>query len=298
MAIKIFIEQSINDERFGKGFVEIFKLVHEIERVPQGEEIILDFSKNKWIPPFFALPLMLYIKQSQRNISCCGCSSYLKLICFQDGLLTDDFEIASQILKSYESKTYIPIVKFPALPANDEIRTKIISTLTTIINSQLNLSTQLKCAVNYLIDEAIANIKDHSSSEFGYIFAQFYPTNQYIDICIADTGNGVLKCYKDNGKLDVKNNADALKRAVTGESTKNLPQAENRGYGIRTSKKMIADGLGGVYFILSGDAFYIKDKYRDEIIDTVEQFMWNGTIVALRIPYSKTDNFDYTNYLE
>jgi hypothetical protein len=44
--------------------------------------------------------------------------------------------------------------------------------------------------------------------------------------------------------------------ANQGISTKNLPNAENRGYGILTSKKMIIGGLSGNFIMLSGNALY------------------------------------------
>ena len=46
------------------------------------------------------------------------------------------------------------------------------------------------------------------------------------------------------------NEAEALKMANHGVSTKNRPDAENRGYGISTSKNMLVKGMGGAFFML------------------------------------------------
>jgi len=43
------------------------------------------------------------------------------------------------------------------------------------------------------------------------------------------------------------NEAEALKFANEGYSTKNLPEAENRGFGISSTKSMIVEGLGGAF---------------------------------------------------
>lgn len=43
------------------------------------------------------------------------------------------------------------------------------------------------------------------------------------------------------------NDAEALRLANEGKSTKNLPNAENRGYGISSSKEMLSDGLHGSF---------------------------------------------------
>lgn len=69
--------------------------------------------------------------------------------------------------------------------------------------------------------QQISGISFCKESERGYIFSQAYPTKKYLDICIAD--NGI--------------------------STKNLPEAENRGFGIKTSKKMLIDGLSGIFVL-------------------------------------------------
>ena len=51
---------------------------------------------------------------------------------------------------------------------------------------------------------------------------------------------------------------EAIKAANRGLSSKNLPDAENRGFGIRTSKQMLIHGLGGQYLMISGSSLYLK----------------------------------------
>lgn len=81
---------------------------------------------------------------------------------------------------------------------------------------------------------------------------------------------------------------DAIKNASIGVSTKNLPEAENRGYGIVTSKKMLTEGLGGQFFVFSGGAFYRKDSENDSIVGLPANIKWDGTVVLLRISIAKT----------
>ncbi|MBP9480465.1 MAG: hypothetical protein KBF15_03260 [Parabacteroides sp.] len=60
---------------------------------------------------------------------------------------------------------------------------------------------------------------------------------------------------------------------------------------------MLVDGLSGNYVMLSGNALYLKSK-------TIERFMvlpdiatWQGTIVAMRIPYVNA-SFYYIDFVE
>jgi len=88
-----------------------------------------------------------------------------------------------------------------------------------------------------------------------------------------------------------------MKAANSGISTKNLPDAENRGYGIITSKKMLVDGLSGNFVMLSGNALFLKSKSVDQFSALPDIATWKGTIVAMRIPYVN-EGFNYIHFVE
>lgn len=96
------------------------------------------------------------------------------------------------------------------------------------------------------------NITEHSESDRGYIFAQAYPTKGFLDVCIADRGVSLLGSYEKLPDNEILSDMEAIKAANRGLSSKNLPDAENRGFGIRTSKQMLIHGLGGQYLMISG----------------------------------------------
>lgn len=151
--------------------------------------------------------------------------------------------------------------------------------------------------VKYMVSEIIDNIVEHSYSKNGYIFAQSYPHLEYLDICIADSGITLLGSYQQSGKYEIDTDIEAISAANRGISTKNLPDAENRGFGIGTTKKMLIDGLGGQYMMLSGSAIHIKSHDIDNNLNLPENIRIDGTIVAMRIPYQQ-NNFNYINYIE
>jgi len=88
-----------------------------------------------------------------------------------------------------------------------------------------------------------------------------------------------------------------MKAANLGVSTKNLPDAENRGYGIITSKKMLVDGLYGNFVMLSGNALFLKSKSINQFSELPDIATWKGTIIAMRIPYIN-ETFNYINFVE
>ena len=107
----------------------------------------------------------------------------------------------------------------------------------------------------------------------------------YIHICLADDGITVYGSYIRAKKyLDqIDSEAEALKMANDGYSTKDLPAAENRGYGISTSKDMLVNGLGGAFFMLS--------------VNLPETIRWNGTVILMKIPVKVRDGFRCIDYI-
>ena len=66
---------------------------------------------------------------------------------------------------------------------------------------------------------------------------------------------------------------------------------------ISTTKKMLVDGMGGQYMMVSGDTVYVKTKAGSGYFELPYGIRFEGTIVALRIPYWNED-FEYVNYIE
>ena len=115
--------------------------------------------------------------------------------------------------------------------------------------------------------------------------------------CIADRGVSLLGSYEKLPGNEISSDIEAIKAANRGLSSKNLPDAENRGFGIRTSKQMLIQGLGGQYLMISGSSLYIKTLNLDSFYSMPNGLRWNGTIVALRIPYHSA-SFNYIDYIE
>lgn len=296
--MNIKLKVNIKDGRMSDGLLAAIDTIHLINETTD-ENITLDFSDVKFITPLFVLPLVVYLNSCDKNITIVNMHEYLQTIGFATGMCPDKMRKSEfvAIMEKYSQKTYIPIVSFPATKDSDDEKDAILSTVESIIMRQLRLDSNISTGLKYMLGESIDNIIQHAQSERGYIFAQSYPNKKFIDICIADSGITLLGSYQTLPDNEIESDLEAIQAANRGISTKNLPNAENRGYGIITSKKMLIDGLGGSFIMMSGNALHLYNSEHQKFIETPSGIRWNGTIIALRMPYLNKD-FHYINYIE
>lgn len=298
---KISIPKADRDERIGSVFNHLFSVITENEG-HNDKYVEWDFSNAFFFHPFFLFPLAIYKTKCSKNINCTGIESimrsYLECVNFHDMLTINDEIDLEGALKEYSNKSYIPICRFSRLNKNIDSMQTIIQ---NVIEKQKKLDNRLKTPISYLISELICNIDQHSDSKYGYIYTQYLSRENSLDICIADDGITVYGSYvRTNKMLDVigDNEAEALKLANEGYSTKDFPEAESRGFGISSSKDMIVNGLGGAFFMLSGGAFHRYDSESGCVyIKLPKTINWDGTIILMRIPLSVDEKFDYMKYI-
>jgi hypothetical protein len=270
--------------------------------------IRIDLNSCQFISPFLIGGLSVLIQRAknrgiqvnlddrQTNPSFLN---YLHTIYFPGGYaFPPETSTYESMLSSYHSKTYLPLVIFGAGTGKtqSEIREKILSAVNSIFKNQLNLSGNILQAIFYMVDELTQNIVDHSGSECGSLFAQFYPSKNYMDICVADVGVGLFQSYMRSGKFNPQNDQEALNYAIYGKSTKPLP--ESRGFGISTSRRMLVEGLKGKFLMLSGTAMYYQAIDSQNIAAIPHESNFPGTYIALRIPVLENQQFRFYKYVE
>jgi hypothetical protein len=296
----IKIPEVSRDERIGSVFNELFSIINQTENVDNNGIVVWDFSDSLFFHPFFLAPLAIYKDGCNRKINCANISKskkYFDAVRFNTPLLISNSEDL-RLFEKYKSKSYIPICKF------DLKDISVVDTMQTIIQNliehQCQADYKIKTPLSYFFGELICNISQHSNSRYGYIYSQYLHRERCVDICIADAGITIYSSYiKANKYLDEIGDSEpkALKLANEGYSTKNLPNAENRGYGISSTKKMLVEGLKGEFFMLSGSAFHRHICTENTYIQLPETFRWNGTIILMRVPIDVPQDFDYYKYI-
>ena len=272
---------NIKDDRLIDGLSPVVRIMDQMEK-SVDQEVTIDFSDTRFISPVFALSFIVYLTRCGKQIAFTNVSDYLERIGLGIGGIKPDTMRQTEFLaelEKYTSKTYIPIIDFAA-GRNSDAKSSIVENM---IIQQLNIQSNVANGFKYMIDETLDNITEHSESDRGYIFAQAYPTKRFLDVCIADRGVSLLGSYEKLPDNEILSDMEAIKAANRGLSSKNLPDAENRGFGIRTSKQMLIHGLGGQYLMISGSSLYLKSCNLDTFYSMPHGLRWS---------------FNYINYIE
>lgn len=163
----------------------------------------------------------------------------------------------------------------------------------------LHACPHLKSALSYFISELVCNVEQHAGVDVGYGLSMYDADRNSLIIGIADGGLSIYGSYIKSQKYLNEigdSDAQALYLAQNGYSTKNRPDAENRGYGISSNSKMIVDGLGGAFAILSGNALFYHTSEGKRIYDLPDVVVWPGTLVLAEIPVEERE-FNIYNYI-
>lgn len=294
-------------EEFGHSISKLLKLISLLVASKENE-VELDFSQARMLNPFFlgGLACSLHHFRShgkQINLNHANnynINTYLERIFFPECFtpLKDYENDFFHRLDDYRVKTYIPIIAFPtgSDAYHGTVREKVLNAVSALLKTQLNFREKERQPLSNFLDELTHNVNDHSGAKYGYLFAQFYPSSNYLDLVICDHGKGIFKSYENTAKFNPKDEIEALQFAIMGISTKDLP--ESKGFGISTSRKMLVNGLGGKFFIWTGNTAYLETVERVNILDIPENCYFQGTFVALRIPTIMPERFNFYEFIE
>jgi len=264
-------------------------LYNSFKGLPFSEPRDFDISSIDWFYPLLILPLGAHINCFNSKFTKNGDNpshSYLDAVSFPKGV--DDVLAFERQIQA--NKNYIPIsvLKREKGPSRERLE----SLFSMIVYKILGSVSGAANAVHYPITELVTNIFDHSKQDRGFIFGQFYPNKNYLDICIVDCGRGLSKTYEEEKGLKLTD-VDSIIEVLKGHSTKS---GVERGYGVRTSKRVVCECLGGEFVFLSGSAALVASGKKERVVELPE-FYWQGLIIAYRIP-KPIGPVDISPYLE
>ena len=289
---------SPDKEYLSNSIAQALEFISIIEKSNENT-LVLDLSSIDEMTPALALSLIVYCSKCGKNIHFASIGDNLRSVSFDSGGLKPD-ELRSSAFKAliegYADKAYIPVISFPANTESD-YKDFVSTLIEDLIIRQLGIKPNVAIGLKYIIEETLDNIVEHSHTDRGYVYARANTEKRYLDISIADRGVTLLGSYKTLPDNEIADDLEAIKAANRGISSKNLPEAENRGYGIYTSKRMIIEGLKGQYMMISGDSFYLKDDQYDNFFSLPVGIRWEGTVVSFRLHYEAPE-FSYTKYIE
>ena len=163
-----------------------------------------------------------------------------------------------------------------------------------------NEITALNSPITYLLDELICNIQQHAQADAGYAFIDYNSDSDSIEIVVADKGITIYGSYvaaQKHLELLGDSDAQALNLAQNGYSVKNLPDTENRGYGISSNMRMVVEGLKGEFAVFSGNALLVQLAGKKEVLSLPKEIDFKGTMVIVRFPAHVPAEFDFYKYI-
>lgn len=234
----IIIPQATNDS-----FIEVLRTLYlTLQNTTAQESYKFDLEQCQWVHPLLVLPLSAFINVSGSTYLLDGktaSGSYLNTICFPQGISA--LSPLQHYAQSNATKSYTPISVLKQDMSEQE-REKLQTQFDHMILQVLQPAVGAANAVYYPLSELVTNIFDHSYSNQGYLFGQYYSTKQFLDICIVDTGRGLVQNYVEEKGLNFTDE-QAIQEALQGHSTK---PSKERGFGVRTSKDVVCKALEGV----------------------------------------------------
>lgn len=299
----VYIPPVEKEIRIGSVFNDIFSIIYQTEQtdMSNGRYIEWDFSRCGYLHPFYLGILSILKRQYGDSVKVTNINqnikNYLDVICFHEPLVILPGDNDSSIRQKYESKSYLPICRFNPY---DDSSTKAQELVQNAVRKRLNLDKTMYEALSLLLAELVDNITEHSRSKDGYLFCQFLPGEKTLNVLICDTGQSIYSSYALNRyHSDSLTNLEssALLLALKGVSTKDLPNAENRGHGISKSINLIVKGVGGEFLLLSGAAFARYDGSGETVVDLPGDLRWNGTAILLKIPLGIHRDLNIYDYI-
>ena len=202
------------------------------------------------------------------------------------------------IISIFCGQTSAEIVPFAL---DDASATQVIAQLKKHLQPYIpDVLKSLNMPLTYLLDELICNIQQHAQTDKGYAYLMYNKAANAIEIVIADLGITIYGSYvaaqKHLDKLG-DSDADALNLAQNGYSVKNLPNTENRGYGISSNMKMVVDGLHGEFAVFSGSALLLQMANNRKILALPSEIDFKGTMIMVRILAEVPDGFNLYDYM-
>lgn len=257
-------------------------------------ELILDFTNIRFALPAFVAPIS---------------------VAYQEWLEAD-FDVEVQLPRHKMRRSYFNQIGFPEgydcpddrysnhlpifqLNTNENPIDAVGQNLRELLSEYFDtLSPSVIQTIYYPISEMIANVDEHSNCRHGAVMVQKYKSKNHLDICVVDNGVTIPGSY-ERFDIDFEDDIEGLKKSLQGISTKadvtaTPTEGRSRGTGLRTTSKMVCDGLEGKVLLSSRHGTLLK---RSSGLTQIETESLGGTafVGRLNVP---DDDFPFYDYVE
>lgn len=264
----------------------------------QHPNALIQVDQIKFVTPLSITPVSAVINKKSLVHKYSGENAgYLETIHFPEGI--------KQLDSIAINKTYLPIIHLDLEVNNPKQNDRLLEILHSkyldllrgnIIADQRFMELITNNTFGFLLGEMFDNIQEHSEAKNVYLFAQYWKKNNSCEVCILDDGQGIYNSLKNAGR-HVANSEDSVRKVLeTGLSAKNEFGDIKRGTGIRSVRAAITNKeINGEFFIMTGDIVFLHSASLGEKFVRLANYLWNGTIVVLRLnrPVSQFNLYSY-----
>lgn len=241
----------------------------------------IDTSHENFLAPTTLIPLIHHARKYDKQIYCNDHT------CNYMNRIINEKDTSSTSFISNNSNTKL----FMNLPMEHMQRQKEESN--AIFVEKIDNSYGGEWFQRYLVEELTNNIYEHAyqrgTIETGINYAQVYPKQNWMDICIFDAGKTIAGNYEEHNQPSY-DDCHAIEKALSGTSTGHSEKViYERGSGIRTIiKKLITENKGEA-LIASRDA-YLHIQNGKEFTYNLGRRL-NGTLISLRLKPNHVTQF-------
>ena len=226
------------------------------------DSVEFDFSKLHFVLPsgvVFLSNVTRYLRNNDCDVSYVGTDTFKECIKFLDD---SQFFLqhSGQLLLAHSRprKTTMPLMEI----SNNQALLWVENSLVPWLSNSADIPVRDLAELGTCIKELFNNISDHTDSDLGSIFAQWFPNERTIRISLADLGPGI----PSTARRVVPDMSDALaiKRAFEdGFTAKSHPN--NQGVGLHYLKQNVVFNLNGRLEVHSGNGQVKIEKAGNEL---------------------------------
>lgn len=280
---------------------EVIRFVRKLgRRAIVGKEVVIDFSRTKWVTALSAVYLYSEIERVSMK------ESMVHIQGMPHSQVRDALGVTGILAlcghSALPDSSHIPVLR----GKDDDHLPVIIKYLMGIALFQKQLITtdpyHAERLVNKAISEAMLNVKQHAYpqnelNDFWWATATIIENNLHIALC--DRGVGIPKTLAGKGRFKTvlaslkPNPSDAEMIKAAMEYTRSSRRVHGGGLGSRDIQQLVLDAHEGHLTIISGKGYYcLRGKNNDQIAQKIGYDV-AGTLIHWQIPLHRQSEAHY-----
>lgn len=269
--ITIFVPKKIeNDVEGFEFFIELYKVFKDYS----DKQIILDFSKTRWLEANLSAILGAIVSFGLNNnrIRLARVSKSVKKILIRNKFfktfgLDDDLD-----------DLYKTTIRYSQFRESDKIKFQKYLKEEFIPRIKLSMTDEFSKELRLNLEEVFQNARIHGKCDNIHVCGQYYYSNKKVKFTIVDLGKTIHQNYIEYFKKEISDELAIYWATKDGNSTKDID--ETGGIGLFQLCEFIKAN-GGKIQIISAKGYW--EKNNDEVITYKYDYPFDGTIVNIEV---------------